>query len=208
MSSTTELLHPGLNLGATDPETHARAEEVVFGFWVFLMSDFVLFALLFATYASMLHATAGGPGGKTLFDLKSAAIETLLLLTSSFTFGLASLAMKHNARRAPVLGLLALTLVLGLSFLGFEVNDFLAMLARHAPPARSGFLSAFFALVPTHGLHVLAGSIWIVVMMIQVLRNGLAPDVKLRLLRLGLFWHFLDIVWIAIVSLVYLQGLA
>ena len=200
--------HPGINLGDTDPETHEIAEEIVFGFWVFLMSDLVIFALLFATYAAMLGATAGGPMAADVFDLKSAALETLVLLTSSFTFGMASLSMKYAHRRHWLLTWLGVTLLLGLVFLGLELHDFRVMFGEGAVPGRSGWLSAFFALVPTHGLHVTFGSIWIVVMMVQVLVFGVSGVVKTRILRLGLFWHFLDIVWIGIFSLVYLQGLS
>lgn len=200
--------YPGINIGATDPDTDTPAEEVVFGFWVFLMSDLVLFALLFATYATMIGATAGGPGGKELFDIKSAAIETAILLASSVTFGMASLSMKYSESRARLLFWLAVTLLLGVAFLGMEARDFHTMFAKDAPPSRSGFLSAFFALVPTHGLHVFAGCVWVIVMMVQVMAFGIERDVKILILRLGLFWHFLDIIWIGIFSLVYLQGLA
>jgi cytochrome o ubiquinol oxidase subunit 3 len=203
-----DLRHPGLNLGTTDPKAHRAAEELVFGFWVFLMSDLVLFALLFATYATMIDATAGGPGARDVFELRSAAIETGVLLCSSFTFGMASLAMKYDARPRRLLFWLSVTLILGLLFVGLEVRDFLTMFTKGAVPSRSGFLSAFFVLVPTHGLHVIVGSIWIMVMIAQVLIFGIERDVKLRILRLGLFWHFLDIVWIGIFSVVYLQGLA
>ncbi len=206
--STVEVKHPGINLHETDPEAHEAAEEIVFGFWVYLMSDLVLFALLFATYASMIHATAGGPGPKELFDLKSAGEETGVLLVSSLTFGMASLSMKYEKSRQGLQLWLAVTLLLGLVFLGLEIRDFLELFAKDAGPDRSGFLSAFFALVCTHGLHVTAGCIWIVVMMVQVLVFGIGRDVKLRILRLGLFWHFLDIVWVGIFSVVYLQGLA
>ena len=200
--------HPGINLGLTDPAMHEAAEEIVFGFWVFLMSDLVLFALLFATYAAMLGATAGGPVAGEVFDITSAAVETLVLLTSSFTFGMASLSMKYTHRHRHLQMWLAVTLALGLVFLALEGHDFTSMWSKGAVPARSGWLSAFFALVPTHGLHVTFGCIWIVVMMVQVRVFGVEGMVKVRILRLGLFWHFLDIVWIGIFSLVYLLGLS
>jgi cytochrome o ubiquinol oxidase subunit 3 len=203
-----DLKHVGINLGSTDPETHAAAEEVVFGFWVFLMSDLILFSLLFATYATMLPATAGGPTGEQVFDIGHAAVETAALLTSSFTFGMASLAMKYRRDRGLLLFWLLITLLLGMLFLSFEVRDFLSASQAGAEPVRSGFLSAFYVLVSTHGLHVTAGSVWIIVMMAQVLVFGLERPVKTRILRLGLFWHFLDIVWVGIFSVVYLQGLA
>ena len=206
--SVYDLRYPGINLGATEPETHASAEEKVFGFWVFLMSDLIIFALLFATYATMIAATAGGPTPRDIFEIKSAAIETGVLLTSSFTFGMASLAMKYSRSRGLLLFWLAVTLLLGVTFLGFEVRDFVIMVGEGAAPTRSGFLSALFVLVSTHGLHVTAGCIWIVVMMVQVRVFGIDRNVKLRLLRLGLFWHFLDIIWVGIFSVVFLQGLA
>jgi cytochrome o ubiquinol oxidase subunit 3 len=200
--------HPGINLGTTHQEAHDAAEVVVFGFWVFLMSDLVMFGLLFATYVTMIGATAGGPGGKELFDLGSAGIETMVLLLSSFTFGMASLALKYTHDRFRLLFWLAVTLILGVTFLAYEVHDFVTMLDKGGAPSRSGFLSAFFALVPTHGLHVTVGSFWIVIMMIQVVTFGIDTQVKTRILRLGLFWHFLDIVWVGIFSVVYLAGLA
>ncbi|MHB8348477.1 MAG: cytochrome c oxidase subunit 3 [Acidiferrobacterales bacterium] len=132
----------------------------------------------------------------------------MALLCSSFTFGMASLAMKYDARRAHLLVWLAITLVLGLTFLGLELHDFSGMLAEGASPQRSGYLSALYMLLSVHGLHVLIGSLWIIVMMVQVVVFGDIPAVKTRLLRLGLFWHFLDIVWVAIFTVVYLQGLA
>jgi cytochrome o ubiquinol oxidase subunit 3 len=202
-------LHPGLNLHHADPDTHARAEEPLFGFWVFLMSDAVVFALLFATYGVMLSGTAGGPGPAALYDLRSVAVETLLLLFSSFTFGLAALSMKHRSGRdgiGGVLGWLGVTLLLGVAFLGMELHDFATMAAAGAGPSRSGFLSAFYALVATHGLHVLSGSVWAGVAMIQVVVFRLDTRVKVNVLRLGLFWHFLDIIWVGILSIVYLQG--
>lgn len=206
--NTEALKHPGINLGEAHGEAHTQAEGVVFGFWVFLMSDLILFGLMFATYATMVSHTAGGPGPKDLFDLKSISIETLALLVSSFTFGMASLNLKHGDRRRPVVRWLVVTLLLGLVFLGLELHDFASMLDQGAGPWRSGFLSAFFGLVPLHGLHVATASVWLIVMLVQMSVFGLTPRVKTRLLRLGLFWHFLDIVWVGIFSIVYLAGLS
>jgi cytochrome o ubiquinol oxidase subunit III len=202
-----QLRHAGLNLADEPREFRQQIESDVFGLWIFLMSDAVLFALLFAIYGTMLGATAGGPGPAQEFKIGSAFIETLLLLTSSFTFGMASIALKrdHGARRL-VLWLLT-TLVLGIAFLAMEGHDFATMAADHATPDRSGFLSAFFVLVGMHGLHVTIGSIWIVVMILQIAALGRDEKVKINLVRLSLFWHFLDVVWIAIFSVVYLQGL-
>ncbi|MBR0553014.1 cytochrome c oxidase subunit 3 [Stakelama marina] len=205
--SANEVKHAGLNLGDTDEVTHEQAGEGIFGFWVFLMSDAIVFALLFATYGVMLPGTAGGPTPASEYDMKSAFIETLLLLTSSFTFGLASIAMKHELGRVRLQFWLGITLLLGLAFLGFELHDFASMFSDGAYGSRSGYLSSFFGLVPLHGLHVFFGSLWIVVMMVQVSWFGLDARVKINLLRLGLFWHFLDIVWVGIFSVVYLQGL-
>ena len=206
--SAGDLRHPGLNLGPAHEGAHEAAEEVVFGFWVFLMSDLVLFAVIFATAATMIDATAGGPTGRTLFDIGSAAIETGCLLLSSFTYGMASVAMKHARSASTVVAWLAVTLLLGLVFLGFEIHDFVSMLGKDGSPERSGFLSSVWVLVGTHGTHVTFGCLWIAVMIVQVLRSGLTGPVNLRLLRLGLFWHFLDIVWVGIFSFVYLRGLA
>ena len=205
--SANEVKHAGLNLGGTDESTHEQAGSAVFGFWVFLMSDAVIFALLFATYGVMLTATVGGPTPTSEYRIVPAFLETLILLTSSLTFGMASIAMKYGASRPRLLGWMGVTLVLGLAFLGMELRDFETMFSEGAVPSRSGYLSAFFALVPLHGLHVAAGCLWLIVMMVQVLHLGLDERVKINLLRLGLFWHFLDIVWIAIFSVVYLQGL-
>lgn len=203
-----EFKYPGLNLGLAHPEAHKAAEPMLFGFWVFLMSDAILFGMVFSSYVLAIHATAGGPGPKDLYDIKSVFIETMLLLTSSFTFGMASLALKYEHGKARLIGWLVVTLVLGLSFLGFEVHDFLSMIAKGGAPSASGFASAFFDLVPLHGLHVTGGCIWLVCIVGQMLRYGIDTRVKLGVMRLALFWHFLDIIWVAIFSVVYLAGLA
>jgi len=200
--------HPGINLGPAHAEADIAAEELVFGFWVFLMSDAIIFGVLFATYVSMRTATAGGPGPHDLYDIRSIFGETFLLLTSSFTFGMASVSLKHDQRRGPLLTWLGITLCLALGFLALEVHDFLSMFAKGAGPMRSGFLSSFFALVPLHGLHVTTGCVWMLAIIGQMMTFGIDREVKLGLLRLGVFWHFLDIVWIAIFAIVYLGGLA
>lgn len=204
------LKHPGLNLGALHPEAHEAGERVVFGFWIFLMSDLIVFGLVFATYATILTpiGLAGGPGPKALFSLSSALLQTAVLLASSFSFGMASLAMKYHARRRNLVAWLLVTLALGITFLSLELRDFAQMVASGAVPSRSGFLSAFFGLVPLHGLHVAVGVFWLLVMLAQLATLGLTTAVKTRVLRLALFWHFLDIVWIGIFSIVYLGGLA
>jgi cytochrome o ubiquinol oxidase subunit III len=193
--------------GAADPvPVPAESyEEKAFGFWLYLMSDTIIFALLFATYVIMLGNTAGGPTGKELFSLKRAAGETALLLLSSAAFGFAAVALA-NADKSRVLLWLLVTVVLGAGFLSLEFGEFRGMIAQGAGPDRSGFLSALFTLVGTHGLHVSVGILWILVMIGQVLVKGLTTPVVSRLARLGLFWHFLDIIWVAIFSVVYLPG--
>lgn len=206
--SVETLQHPGINLGPAHRDANENAEELLFGFWVFLMSDAILFGLLFATYATMLHSTAGGPGPAKLFDIKSAFTETLALLSSSFTYGMASLSLKYGRSCGPLVAWLGMTLLLAVIFLGFEVHDLLSAVHKGGAPTRSGFLSAYFALVPLHGLHVTTGCIWMVALVAQLAIYGIDREVKLGFLRLGLFWHFLDIIWVAIFSAVYLGGLA
>jgi cytochrome o ubiquinol oxidase subunit III len=181
-------------------------EEKEFGFWLYLMSDAIIFALLFATYVVMAPNHAGGPTGQTLFSLGRTFAETMLLLCSSITFGFATVAMRFG-RPSEVLAWLAVTFLLGAGFVSLEIMEFTGLFAQGAGPQRSGFLSAFFTLVGTHGLHVSMGMVWIVIMAIQVLAKGLTDPVASRLFRLGLFWHFLDIVWIGIFSIVYLPGI-
>jgi cytochrome o ubiquinol oxidase subunit 3 len=206
--SGAESRYPGLNLGPLHRGDSEAADVPMFGFWVFLMSDAILFGVIFASYVTSVHATAGGPGTRDLYDIKSVFIETLLLLASSLTFGMASLALKYRHRTSRLVGWLALTLVLGVAFLGLEMHDFAVMFDKGGVPARSGFLSAFFDLVPLHGIHVAGGCIWLVSIAGQIARYGVDRDVKLGIMKLGLFWHFLDIIWIAIFSMVYLAGLA
>ncbi|AQS50093.1 cytochrome o ubiquinol oxidase subunit III (plasmid) [Thioclava nitratireducens] len=200
--------HPGINLGAHHAHAHDRAETLVFGFWVFLMSDLIIFGLMFANYVTQLPGTAGGPGPKDLFTLGNAFTQTMILLASSATFGMASLALKYERGKGALLGWLAVTLALGAVFVGLEKLDFADMFSEGAYPSRSGFLSGFFGLVPLHGLHVASGILWGLVLMVQIATLGLTTPVKTRLLRLGLFWHFLDIIWIGIFSVVYLGGVA
>lgn len=201
-------LHGGLNLGHAHGETHQRAETMVFGFWIFLMSDLVLFAVILATYAdASLHGVADGPGPAELFDLRNPFIETLLLLASSVTFGMAALHLKYHENRRGLVQWLLTTGALGLAFVVMEGWDFYNLVVHDdAPPQRSGFLSVFFLLVGMHGLHVIAAIVWMLVLLIQIGRFGLVPDVKLRLLRLSIFWHMLDVVWVAIFTFVYLFG--
>lgn len=201
------MSHPGLNLGSAHGKDVLIAEKMMFGFWVFLMSDVILFGMVFATYAISVNATAGGPGPHELYELKNIFIETMLLLVSSFTFGMASLALKYKHSKTRLIVWMLVTLALGIAFLGLELADFSSMFAKGGVPSRSGFLSAFFGLVPLHGLHVTAGCIWLICLVAQVLVYGLDTKTKLGIMRLALFWHFLDIIWIAIFSVVYLAGL-
>jgi cytochrome o ubiquinol oxidase subunit III len=189
-----------------EPATPDVYEQRAFGFWLYLMSDAIIFSLLFATYAVMARNNAGGPTANTLFSLPNAFAETMLLLFSSITFGLATLAMKSGEKER-MLSWLLVTFLLGLGFVGLEIREFHGMVRAGAGPDRSGFLSAFFTLVGTHGLHVTFGLIWILIMTSQVIIKGLTVPVTSRFLRLGLFWHFLDIIWIGIFSIVYLPGI-
>ena len=181
-------------------------EQRTLGFWIYLMTDAVIFALLFMTYGVMVGGTAGGPSGRDLFNLENTAIETALLLVSSTTFGFATIASQAG-RRGAVAGWLVVTFLLGAGFVVLEVREFLGLIAAGAGPDRSGFLSAFFTLVGTHGVHVSVGLLWIVILGLQVMAKGLGAPVVSRLYRLGLFWHFLDIAWVGIFSIVYLPGL-
>lgn len=202
-----QLRHAGLNLSNDPREVRAQVESDVFGFWIFLMSDAVVFALLFALYGTMVGATVGGPGPADEFKLGSALAETLILLTSSFTFGMASIALKHDHRVRRLAWWLVATLALGLAFLVMEFNDFATMVAHGATVDRSAFLSAFFVLVGMHGFHVTIGVVWILALLVQLAGVGRDEKVRINLIRLSLFWHFLDVIWIAIFSVVYLQGL-
>lgn len=208
-SSSAMYAAPGLTFEAEHHHDHDAAGKALWGFWLFMMSDLILFGLFFATYATMLDpmSFAGGPTPHDLFELPGAAMETAALLTSTLTFGFASLAVKYDLGRGRVLAWLGVTLALGLVFLGLEVREFLHMIQIGAVPQRSGFLSAFFGLVPLHGLHVTAGSIWLIIMMIQIATKGIDASATSRLARLALFWHFLDIIWIGIFSIVYLGGI-
>lgn len=184
---------------------HDAGETKVFGFWIYLMSDCILFASLFATYAVLVNGTAGGPSGKDIFDLKLVLVETFLLLFSSITYGMAMIGM-NKGLAGSVNKWLMLTFVFGLAFVAIEVYEFHHLIAEGFGPDRSAFLSSYFALVGTHGLHVSAGLVWLIVLMIQVSKRGLNPTNKTRLMCLSLFWHFLDVVWICVFTVVYLLG--
>lgn len=178
---------------------------VAYGFWIFLLSDIVMFSALFATYAVLVNATAGGPTGAQLFHQDKVAIETACLLLSSYTCGLMTLAIGARNRSATYLGA-AITFMLGAAFLVLEINEFAGMVAAGATPERSAFLSAFFTLVGCHGAHVTVGLLWLVVMMAQVATKGFRPTVERRLVCFSLFWHALDIIWVGVFTVVYLMG--
>ncbi len=178
-----------------------------YGFWIFLLSDIVMFSAFFATYAVLVDDTAGGPSGRQLFDLNNVALETACLLASSFTCGIASIGVE---RRQGIwfYGAMSVTFVLGAIFLGLELHEFIGMIDQGAGPERSAFLSAFFTLVGCHGLHVTIGLLWLLTMMAQVFAKGYREDILRRMLCFSLFWHALDIIWVALFSVVYLMGVA
>ena len=184
---------------------HDANETKVFGFWIYIMSDCLLFATLFATFAVLGHNYAGGPTGKDLFELKGVLIETFCLLFSSITYGFAMLAMTAGKKQMVQFWLL-ITFILGASFVGLELKEFHHMILEGHGPQQSAFLSSFFTLVSTHGMHVSFGLLWMAIMMFQVQRSGLTDSNKMRLMCLSLFWHFLDIVWICVFTFVYLMG--
>ncbi len=179
--------------------------KTIFGFWVYLMTDCVLFASLFATYAVLRPNTFGGPSGHELFSLPYVLTETLILLTSSFTCGLAMLSA-HNRDKRLTLLFFSLTFLLGLAFLGMELSEFHHLAIEGNSWRRSGFLSSFFTLVGTHGLHITVGLVWMAVLMLKVAAKGLTSNLIRKLTLLSLFWHFLDIIWIFIFTIVYLIG--
>lgn len=182
-----------------------KDSKTILGFWTYIMTDCVLFATLFATYAVLHNNTYGGPSGKELFDLPFVLTETLILLTSSFTCGLALLAA-HKKDSRKVLIWLGITFLLGLSFLAMELAEFNHLVQEGHSWRESGFLSAFFTLVGTHGLHITAGLLWMLVLAVQITRKGLISSVVRRIALFAMFWHFLDIVWIFIFTVVYLMG--
>jgi len=180
---------------------------VGFGFWIFLLSDIVMFATFFATHAVLINETAGGPTGRDLFHLDVVALETAFLLLSSFACGLASIGARAR-RNDMYYGYMAVTFVLGAGFLFLEMREFAGMIAIGAGPQRSAFLSAFFTLVGCHGLHVTLGLLWLLTMMAQVYAKGYRDDIQRRVLCFALFWHTLDIIWVGIFTVVYLTGLS
>lgn len=203
--STVSPQAPG-DFWEVEPHHHDEGASTSIGFWVYLMSDCLMFAILFATFGVLGGSYAAGPGPKDLFDLELVALNTAFLLLSSITYGFAMLAMvKENVRGT--LAWLGVTLVFGLAFLGVELYEFNHLIHLGAGPQRSAFLSSFFALVGTHGLHVAFGCLWLVTLMIQVRQRGLIPANRRRLTCLSMFWHFLDVIWIGVFTFVYLLGM-
>ena len=176
-----------------------------YGFWIFLLSDIVMFSAFFAAYAVLVDATAGGPNGRALFNLGNVGIETACLLVSSFTCGLASIGARTR-NGFWFYGGMAATFILGATFVGIEIREFTGMIALGAGPTRSAFLSAFFTLVGCHGLHVTIGLLWLLTMMAQVSAKGYRADILRRMLCFSLFWHALDIIWVGLFTMVYLMG--
>jgi cytochrome o ubiquinol oxidase subunit 3 len=200
-------VRPEALISAAEAGPAPKQIVVAHGFWIFLLSDIVMFSALFAGYAVLVRATAGGPAGAQLFNQATVAIETGCLLASSYTCGLMSLAIGSRRRLATYLGA-AVTFALGAAFLALEIREFASMIAQGATPQRSAFLSAFFTLVGCHGLHVSVGLIWLVVMMAQVAIKGFGATVQRRLFCFSLFWHALDIIWVGLFTVVYLMGVS
>ena len=186
-------------------EHHDSGSQTLLGFWIYLMTDCILFATAFASYAVLYRNTAGSVSGKDIFDLRYVLLETAALLLSSITYGFAVIG-GNQGKKVAVLGWLAITFVFGAAFIGMELNEFHNLISEGHGPSTSAFLSAFFGLVGLHGLHVTAGLCWMAVLMFEAAKTGLNPRVMTRLNCLSLFWHFLDIVWICVFTVVYLKG--
>src|SRR3989344_3044112 len=187
--------------------TEEHKDNVIFGFWIYLMTDLIMFGVLFAAFAVLRGNTFGGPSGRELFSLPFVLTETLILLTSSFTCGLAMLAV-HGEKRNWALAWFAVTFALGVSFLALELTEFSNLVAEGNSWQRSAFLSSFFALVGTHGFHIASGLLWMAISMMYMWTRGLTSSIVSKLTRLSLFWHFLDVVWIFIFTIVYLMSFA
>ncbi len=212
MMSVVAVAHPpDLRLIGLEDAAHEgpASKRIItgYGFWIFLLSDIVMFSCFFAAYAVLQGQTAGGPSGAELFNLRNVAIETAFLLLSSFACGMASVAAEVRNHFWFQIAM-AVTCLLGLGFLAIEFREFADLVARGAGPSRSAFLSAFFTLVGCHGAHVSLGTLWLLTMMAQVFAKGFRADIQRRFLCFALFWHALDIIWVAIFSVVYLLGSA
>ena len=187
-------------------EVYGCSRKALFGFWVYIMSDCLLFASIFAAYAVLHTSTFGGPSGKDLFNMPFVLIETLILLVSTFTYGLVTVYAHKKEHKVHVISWMFITVALGLLFLTMEVTEFHTLIVEGNGPDKSAFLSSFFTLVGTHGLHVFVGLIWMISVCVQVWKHGLSDRMIQKLSMLGLFWHFLDIIWIFIFTIVYLMG--
>jgi len=210
--SDTSVLHPVSSAAAPAdalrfyvPDEHHPQNGTLLGFWLYLMSDCLIFACLFAVHGVVGRSYAAGPSGADLFDLPLVAVNTSMLLLSSITYGFAMLEMQKNRLRATLIWL-GITGLFGAVFIGLELYEFIHLIHEGAVPQRSAFLSSFFTLVGTHGLHVTFGIIWLVTLMVQAGRHGLIPENRRRLMCLSMFWHFLDVVWIGVFTFVYLMG--
>jgi cytochrome o ubiquinol oxidase subunit 3 len=205
MSDTTTLSPAAGALNFHASPDHHTENSTLLGFWLYLMSDCLIFACLFAVYGVLGRNYAGGPTGADLFELPLVAVNTSMLLLSSITYGFAMLEMQKNRLR-PTIIWLAVTALLGAVFIGLELYEFAHLIHEGAGPQRSAFLSSFFTLVGTHGLHVTFGIVWLITLMVQLKKHGLIPENKRRLMCLSMFWHFLDVVWIGVFTFVYLMG--
>ncbi len=205
MSATTMKTGDAPEFYLTDEHDHPAGGSTMLGFWMYLMSDCLIFAVLFASYGVLGSSYAGGPTPREIFELPLVAVNTAMLLFSSITYGFAMLAMEEGRQRYMQMWLV-LTGLFGLAFLSIELYEFTTLIHEGAGPTRSAFLSSFFTLVGTHGLHVTMGLIWLVTLMVQVSKHGLIAANKRRLMCLSMFWHFLDVVWIGVFTFVYLMG--
>jgi cytochrome o ubiquinol oxidase subunit III len=194
---------PARGHGAGGPA--AKRVIVAYGFWIFLLSDIVMFSAFFASYAVLSGNTNGGPSGRTIFDLRNVGVETAFLLLSSFSCGMASIAASVRSKPGFYV-MMVVTFLLGAGFITLEVQEFVSLIQAGDGPSRSAFLSAFFALVGCHGLHVSAGLLWLLTMIAQVFAKGFRPEILRRILCFSLFWHALDIIWVAVFTVVYLLG--
>ncbi|QWT22069.1 cytochrome o ubiquinol oxidase subunit III [Bacillus sp. NP157] len=199
----TTTVKPDVQFWMTE-EHHAESPTLL-GFWIYLMSDCLIFAVLFACYCVLGRGFAGGPSGADLFELPLVATNTAMLLLSSITYGFGLLHMQQE-RKAKMMLWLAITALFGIAFVALECHEFIQLVAEDATPQRSAFLSSFFTLVGTHGLHVCFGLLWLVILLAQVAKHGLTAANKRRIMCLSMFWHFLDVIWIGVFSVVYLMG--
>jgi cytochrome o ubiquinol oxidase subunit 3 len=206
MTMDTTVQHAPAGFYDLDEHDHPEGGSTMLGFWIYLMSDCLIFAILFACYAVLGGNFAAGPSPRDLFELPLVALNTAMLLFSSITYGFAMLAMQ-GGRSGATRAWLVVTALFGLAFLSIELYEFTHLIHIGATPQRSAFLSAFFTLVGTHGLHVTFGLVWIVTMIVQVGQRGLIPANQRRLMCLSLFWHFLDVIWIGVFTFVYLMGM-